>query len=229
MDAFDPIKASVVFGDHTGVARLMKLQTSGLDPLSERIQIRQRAQRDAPGARSPLTFTSSRSVVAPCYPRTVFTPTSSSVHDVMRFSSIVLLPVALASLVAAGPIAEKRASFTLQNGRDAQALNRKFQSLSANAPCNSGENACINGGFAQCANGRWVTFPCNAGLKCFALPLVLSPQAPGLSPSLHSITESIIDREYLRSLVCDTEADAAARIASTGAGGLFGRDVEESV
>ena len=175
MDAFDPIKASVVFGDHTGVARLMKSQTSGLDPLSERIQIRQRAQRDAPGARSPLTFTSSRSVVAPCYPRTVFTPTFSSGHDVMRFSSIVLLPVALASLVAAGPIAEKRASFTLQNGRDAQALNRKFQSLSANAPCNSGENACINGGFAQCANGKWVTFPCNAGLKCFALPLVLSP------------------------------------------------------
>ena len=78
MDAFDPIKASVVFGDHTGVARLMKSQTSGLDPLSERIQIRQRAQRDAPGARSPLTFTSSRSVVAPCYPRTVFTPTFSS-------------------------------------------------------------------------------------------------------------------------------------------------------
>ncbi|KAI0362397.1 hypothetical protein OH77DRAFT_1390167 [Trametes cingulata] len=102
---------------------------------------------------------------------------------------------------------ESRASFTLQNGRDAQALNRKFQSLNANSPCQEGENACVNGGFAQCVGGKFVTTPCNTGLTCFALPLVLSPGT---------------------SLVCDTQADAQARIAATGAsGGLFGRSEPE--
>ncbi|EIW60123.1 uncharacterized protein TRAVEDRAFT_70601 [Trametes versicolor FP-101664 SS1] len=101
---------------------------------------------------------------------------------------------------------ESRAAFTLQNGRDAQALNRKFQSLNANSACQEGENACVNGGFAQCVAGKFVTFPCNTGLTCFALPLVLSPGT---------------------SLVCDTQADAQARIAATGAGGIFGRDEPE--
>ena len=93
----------------------------------------------------------------------------------MRFASIVLLPFALASLVAAGPIAETRASFTLSNGKEAQALNRKFKGLTANSSCKSGENACVDGKFAQCVNGKFVLTPCNVGLKCFALPLVLSP------------------------------------------------------
>ncbi|TFK92276.1 hypothetical protein K466DRAFT_581998 [Polyporus arcularius HHB13444] len=124
----------------------------------------------------------------------------------MRFSSIVILPVALAGLVAAGPIAEKRASFTLQNGKDAQALNSKFASLSANSKCTSGENACIGGAFAQCVNGKFVTTPCSGGLTCVALPLVNSAGT---------------------SVTCDTEADAADRIARTGAtGGLRGRDLE---
>lgn len=93
----------------------------------------------------------------------------------MHVSSILLLPLALVGLVAAGPVVDKRANFVLQNGKDAQALNRKFASLSANAPCKSGENACINGAFAQCANSKWVTFPCAGGLTCVALPLVNSP------------------------------------------------------
>ncbi|KAH9857145.1 hypothetical protein C2E23DRAFT_881619 [Lenzites betulinus] len=101
---------------------------------------------------------------------------------------------------------EARASFTLQNGKDAQALNKKFQSLNANSSCQEGENACVNGGFAQCVGGKFVTTPCNTGLTCFALPLVLSPGT---------------------SLVCDTQADAQARIAATGAGGIFGRSEEE--
>ena len=93
----------------------------------------------------------------------------------MRFSSIVFLPLALAGLVAAGPIAEKRASFTLQNGKDAQALNRKFASLSASSKCTTGENACVGGAFAQCVDGKFVTTPCAGGLTCVALPLVNSP------------------------------------------------------
>ncbi|KAF7796704.1 hypothetical protein EIP86_007887 [Pleurotus ostreatoroseus] len=115
-----------------------------------------------------------------------------------------LLSVALA--VQAGPLQEKRAAFTLQNGLDAQALNAKFQTLSATSPCTSGENACIQGAFAQCSNGQFVSFPCSGGLTCVALPLVNSPGT---------------------SVTCDTEADAEARIAATGAsGGIAGRSLE---
>ena len=91
----------------------------------------------------------------------------------MRFS-IAFLPLALAGFAAAGPLAEKRASFTLKNGQDAQALNRKFASLSASSACTSGESACVGGAFAQCVNGKFVTTPCAGGLTCVALPLVNS-------------------------------------------------------
>ncbi|KAI0672968.1 hypothetical protein C8Q78DRAFT_1137419 [Trametes maxima] len=117
----------------------------------------------------------------------------------MRFSVLVLLPVSFAALAAAGPIFGKRASFTVQNGKDAQALNAKFQSLNADSSCSPGENAC-------CLNGKFVTFPCSGGLTCVALPLVNSPGT---------------------SITCDTEQDAAERISRTGAtGGLRGRDLE---
>ena len=93
--------------------------------------------------------------------------------------------------------------FRAQNAKDAQALNAKFQSLSANSPCQDGENACVNGDFAQCVGGKFTASPCAGGTKCFALPLVLSRGT---------------------SITCDTEADAAARIAQTGAtGGVLGR------
>ncbi|KAL7283596.1 hypothetical protein ACG7TL_003031 [Trametes sanguinea] len=122
----------------------------------------------------------------------------------MRFFSFAILPFSLAVLAAAGPV-DKRASFTLQNGKDAQALNAKFASLSANSPCNSGEVACVGGAFAQCANGKFVMTPCAGGLTCVALPLVNSPGT---------------------SVTCDTEQDAADRIARTGAsGGIRGRDL----
>lgn len=91
----------------------------------------------------------------------------------------------------------------MANGQAAQALNAKFQTLSAGSACKDGENACINGDFAQCAGGKFVPTPCAGGTKCFALPLVLSPGT---------------------SITCDTEADAAARIAQTGAtGGVTGK------
>ena len=78
-----------------------------------------------------------------------------------------------------------------------------LQSLSANSPCQDGENACVNGDFAQCVGGKFTASPCAGGTKCFALPLVLSRGT---------------------SITCDTEADAAARIAQTGAtGGVLGR------
>lgn len=66
----------------------------------------------------------------------------------------------------------------------------------------AGENACVGGQFAQCVNGKFVKVGCAGGLKCFALPLVNKPGT---------------------SITCDTEADAKARIAGTGAkGGLKG-------
>ncbi|EJF66081.1 hypothetical protein DICSQDRAFT_124135 [Dichomitus squalens LYAD-421 SS1] len=124
----------------------------------------------------------------------------------MRFASIVLLPLALASFVAAGPVAEKRASFTLSNGKEAQKLNSKFASLSADSKCSGGEVACIHGVFAKCDHGIFVQTPCGGGTQCFALPLVNSPGT---------------------SVTCTTEADAAARIQRTGAtGGIKGRDLE---
>ncbi|PPQ96591.1 hypothetical protein CVT26_006328 [Gymnopilus dilepis] len=92
--------------------------------------------------------------------------------------------------------------FKLQNGKDAQALNAKFASLTANSPCTSGENACVGGSFAQCINGKFALTQCSATLTCAALPLVNSPGT---------------------SITCTTPADALARIEATGAtGGLTG-------
>lgn len=93
----------------------------------------------------------------------------------MRFSQIAL-SVTLVAAVSAHPISgdyhQRRAAFTLKNGQDAQLLNRKFQSLSANSPCNAGEQACVKGQLAQCVGGKFVMTPCASTLQCVALPLV---------------------------------------------------------
>jgi len=66
----------------------------------------------------------------------------------------------------------------------------------------AGENACVNGGFAQCVDGKFVVTGCSATLTCAALPLVNSPGT---------------------SITCTTTADALARIQATGAtGGITG-------
>ncbi|GLB41792.1 putative carbohydrate-binding module family 19 protein [Lyophyllum shimeji] len=92
--------------------------------------------------------------------------------------------------------------FKLQNGKDAQALNAKFKTLNANSACNDGEDGCVNGGFAQCVNGKFIITQCAGGLTCQALPLVNKPGT---------------------SVTCTTADDAAARIAATGAtGGVDG-------
>jgi len=84
-------------------------------------------------------------------------------------------------------------SFAVQNGQDAQALNEKFQTLTANSSCTDGENACVGGDYAQCVAGQFVTTPCSASLTCVALPLVNSRGT---------------------SITCDTQADANTRIAT---------------
>jgi len=92
--------------------------------------------------------------------------------------------------------------FTLQNGQDAQALNAKFATLNANSPCQDGEQACVDGGFAQCVGGEFLVSGCSTPTECFALPLV---------------------NKAGTSIACSTEAEAEARIAATGAtGGIQG-------
>ncbi|KAI0261333.1 hypothetical protein BC834DRAFT_896222 [Gloeopeniophorella convolvens] len=127
----------------------------------------------------------------------------------MRFTSIAL-PISLIAVASAATTHTfgRRASFTLANGQKAQQLNAQFRSLSASSSCTAGQEACIDGQFAQCDNGKFVTTSCGpAPLQCVVLPLVNSAGT---------------------SITCDTKADAEARIAATGAtGGLFGkRDLE---
>ncbi|KAI0645366.1 hypothetical protein C8Q79DRAFT_1010336 [Trametes meyenii] len=124
----------------------------------------------------------------------------------MKYSVFVALSLALAA--SARPRFYGRAEFTLQNGQAALAQNQPFASLSANSPCTAGQNACVNGEFAQCVNGKFVLQPCAGGLVCAALPLVNSPGT---------------------SVTCTTTADRDARIAATGAmGGARRRDEPEA-
>ncbi|KAG2160120.1 uncharacterized protein EDB93DRAFT_1113528 [Suillus bovinus] len=112
----------------------------------------------------------------------------------MKLSIFVTL--VLSSFATALPSLKRRGgSFVLQNGIDAINLNNQFKSLTASSPCTSG-NACVNGEFAQCVNGKYVLTSCGSGLICAALPLVNSAGT---------------------SITCTTQADLNSRIAATGA------------
>ncbi|TFK93029.1 hypothetical protein K466DRAFT_169146 [Polyporus arcularius HHB13444] len=113
----------------------------------------------------------------------------------MKYSLFVALSLALAA-TARPSYLSRRADFSLQNGKDAIALNDKFKTLSASSPCQAGEDACVNDQFAQCVSGKFVTQACAAGTICAALPLVNSAGT---------------------SITCTTAADRDARIAATGA------------
>ena len=169
----------------------------------------------------------------------------------MLFSQVAFsVSVTLVAAVSASPLAmdyngqlQRRggsaAPFTLQNGQEAQALNRKFQSLTASSSCSSGEQACVQGQLAQCVSGKFVLAPCASTLQCVALPLVNKPgtryaQKLVLFPSPPPLLGEGFYRlwltylEWRHSITCDTQQDAEARIANTGAtGGLVGkREIE---
>jgi hypothetical protein len=110
----------------------------------------------------------------------------------MKYSPFLLLSICWS--VSARPT--RRATFTLQNGEDAIALNNKFRTLTADSACTAGQNACIGNKFAQCNGGKFATEPCGAGTICAALPLVNSAGT---------------------SITCTTQSDLDARIAATGA------------
>jgi len=97
-------------------------------------------------------------------------------------------PRAVANSSASG----SGSGFKAQNGKDAQALNQQFQSLTPNSHCTGSEQACVNGQFAQCSAGKFALTPCSSGTTCTALPLVNKPGT---------------------SVTCDTQADSAARIS----------------
>ncbi|KAJ3976117.1 hypothetical protein EV361DRAFT_968917 [Lentinula raphanica] len=86
--------------------------------------------------------------------------------------------------------------FQLQNGEDAIKLNSQFAGLTASSSCTDGEQACVQGGFAQCVAETFEITQCTGGTSCFAVPLVNEPGT---------------------SITCTSQADATARITATGA------------
>ncbi|KAF8515986.1 hypothetical protein BU17DRAFT_19550, partial [Hysterangium stoloniferum] len=86
-------------------------------------------------------------------------------------------------------------SFTLSNGKAAQALNKQFTSLTTSSSCTAGQNACVNNQFVQGVDGKFVLTRCAGGLQCAVLLLVNSPGT---------------------SVTCVDNAQAVARIAATG-------------
>ncbi|KAH9819262.1 hypothetical protein DFH28DRAFT_1022888 [Melampsora americana] len=96
----------------------------------------------------------------------------------------------------------------LNNGKLAQGLNAKYATMTMESSCKEGDHACLQGGFAQCVAGKFVSLGCSPPTVCFELPLLLKP---GSVPT------------------CTTPADAAARIANTGVkGGVKGDGSETS-
>ncbi|KAI0045650.1 hypothetical protein FA95DRAFT_96855 [Auriscalpium vulgare] len=91
---------------------------------------------------------------------------------------------------------ERRAAFTLQNGKDAVAQNAKFSALTADSSCTAGEIACVGDKFAQCVSSKFVIQACGPGTVCAALPL---------------------DNSAGTTVTCTTAADRDARIAASGA------------
>lgn len=182
------------------------------------------------------------------YSSSPFYSTSTSLDKTnMLFSQVAFsVSVTLVAAVSASPLAmdyngqlQRRggsaAPFTLQNGQEAQALNRKFQSLTASSSCSSGEQACVQGQLAQCVSGKFVLAPCASTLQCVALPLVNKPGTryaqklvlfPSLLEGFYRLWLTYL--KWRHSITCDTQQDAEARIANTGAtGGLVGkREIE---
>ncbi|KAJ7630462.1 hypothetical protein FB45DRAFT_1027684 [Roridomyces roridus] len=123
------------------------------------------------------------------------------------YSAFFAVALALSGSASARPARfGRRAAFDLANGQAAIKLNQQFATLTPTSQCTEGEDACVNGQFAQCANGKFVLTACGPGTVCAALPLVNSAGT---------------------SVTCDTQADVDARIAATGAtsaGGDTGTD-----
>ncbi|KIJ65151.1 hypothetical protein HYDPIDRAFT_89084 [Hydnomerulius pinastri MD-312] len=128
-------------------------------------------------------------------------PTPSAV-SLATSAAATSTPTATGATTPSASPSSGGSSFLLSNGQAAQKLNAQFASLTTTSTCTEGENACVNGSFAQCISGSYVIQACGDTLTCAALPLVNSAGT---------------------SITCTTPSDALARIAATGAtGGLTG-------
>ncbi|KAH9921427.1 uncharacterized protein B0H18DRAFT_880090 [Fomitopsis serialis] len=114
----------------------------------------------------------------------------------MKFSAVLVLSLATATMALPRHILSRDSGFALQNGQQAMAQNAQFASLTADSSCTTGTDACVNNSFAQCLAGKYVLQSCGTGLICAALPLVNSQGT---------------------SITCTTQDDLQQRIAATGA------------
>ncbi|KZS99882.1 uncharacterized protein LAESUDRAFT_765126 [Laetiporus sulphureus 93-53] len=159
------------------------------------------ATGDSTGNNTSSDTSASASVVAST--SAVSTLVAASTAAAATTSAVTVDSItATATATAASSSSSSSSNFLLANGEDAQQQNAEFATLTANSSCTEGEDACVNGEFAQCISGAYVLQSCGSGLSCYALPLV------------NSVGTSI---------TCTTESDAETRITATGAtGGVTG-------
>ncbi|KAF8513815.1 hypothetical protein BU17DRAFT_68611 [Hysterangium stoloniferum] len=132
------------------------------------------------------------------------------------FFSIVIATLFASVLAAPAPDTGAK-PFTLKNGQHVIALNDKFTFLSTSSACTDGDLACINGQFAQCSGGKFLSTYCAVGTICIGLPLVNKPGTVRLHPFHFLITMNTDTHIPKLSITCNTVADRDARIAATGA------------
>jgi hypothetical protein len=89
----------------------------------------------------------------------------------MRFSDVIF-PLSLTIATVSAGVVDRSADFTLQDGLDAQELNRQFQGLNTSSECMTGETACVNDQLAQCVGNKFILSPCAALMQCVAIPYV---------------------------------------------------------
>lgn len=87
--------------------------------------------------------------------------------------------------------------------------------MTADSPCNAGENACVNQQFAQCVDGKFVLQSCGSGLMydiIFFFPLNVTDIVPHVRCAALPLVNSAGT-----SITCTTQSDLNSRIAATGA------------
>lgn len=100
-------------------------------------------------------------------------------------------PAPAAPTSSSGSGSSDISTIRMKNAAAAISQQQQFDSLTADSPCTAGQNACVQGAFAQCVGGKFASTPCAGGTKCFALPLV---------------------NKEGTSVTCDTQADRDDRI-----------------
>jgi len=107
---------------------------------------------------------------------------------------------------ASGPLYE--------NALAAQKLNAEYDTRNAAESCTAGDRGCINGAYAQCANGKWSVQTCPSTTSCAAWP---NPGA-GLGPILGCFTSAETEAIFMEAGVEGSRPGGAAG----GSGGASG-------